>query len=352
MSVSGIGTTGYPIARYETRKTDKNESNNFANALLSRIGSKKDSYMATERKSDYLCENYSNLLLNATSKNYAGSIKTVETERYKIVERESGVVRIYDKEQNNEAIDLKLNKEQIQVDKETGTKFIINDYGAGFFIMMAVDDELEAGLKEALGVDELDEKELTGFTVHTDQKTGIKYVTANGYESRGGYLVLDKEAKQKLDSLAKEFLEQYPNLAKTYNEAWFYATFEVRGLLQRTSNGIMMISPNSISFMDKDGENRWVRVFDPENWKQMKEEFDQVASQESETKTEIIVKPDGSRVLVMTMSIGGMETTMSLEISKPTEAPNENSKQDNNNNMPTSENNTVSDEMSNMPNED
>ena len=48
---------------------------------------------------------------------------------------------------------------------------------------------------------------------------------------------------------------------------------------------------------------------------------------ESEAKTEIITKPDGSRVLVMTMSIGGMETTMSLEISKPTEAPNGNSKQ-------------------------
>lgn len=255
-------------------RTDKSESGDFANALLNRMGSTKDSYVVAERKSDYLCENYSDLFLNATNKRYTGSIKTVETERYKIVERESGVVRIYDKEQNNEAIDLKLNKEQIQVDKETGTKFIINDYGAGFFIMMAVDEELEAGLKEALGVDELDEKELTGFTVHTDQKTGIKYVTANGYESRGGYLVLDKDAKQKLDSLAKEFLGQYPNLAKTYNEAWFYATFEVRGLLKRTSNGITMISPNSISFMDKDGENRWVSVFNPENWKQVKEEFD------------------------------------------------------------------------------
>ena len=54
---------------------------------------------------------------------------------------------------------------------------------------------------------------------------------------------------------------------------------------------------------------------------------------ESETKTEIIAKPDGSRVLVMTMSIGGMETTMSLEISKPTEALNENSEQDTDNNM-------------------
>lgn len=83
------------------------------------------------------------------------------------------------------------------------------------------------------------------------------------------------------------------------------------------------------------------------------EEVEQVDGQESETKTEIIVKPDGSRVLVMTMSIGGMETTMSLEISKPTEAPNENSKQDTDNNMPSAdaEMDTASDEMSNISTE-
>ncbi len=33
------------------------------------------------------------------------------------------------------------------------------------------------------------------------------------------------------------------------------------------------------------------------------------------SKTNIIVKPDGSRVLVVTMNIGGMETNMSLKIS-------------------------------------
>ena len=68
-------------------------------------------------------------------------------------------------------------------------------------------------------------------------------------------------------------------------------------------------------------------------WLQNNEELEQAGSQESETTTEIIVKPDGSRVLVMTMSIGGMETTMSLEISKPTEAPNEYSQHDTDNNM-------------------
>ena len=69
---------------------------------------------------------------------------------------------------------------------------------------------------------------------------------------------------------------------------------------------------------------------------------------------EIIVKPDGSRVLVMTMSVGGMETTMSLEISKPTKAPNQNSKQDTNNDMPftDAEQDTASDEISNIATED
>ena len=80
------------------------------------------------------------------------------------------------------------------------------------------------------------------------------------------------------------------------------------------------------------------------------EELKQEDKQESESKTEIIVKPDGSRVLVMTMSIGGMETTMSLEISKPTEAPNENSEHDTNNTS-TAENDTVSNEMSNVSSE-
>ena len=80
------------------------------------------------------------------------------------------------------------------------------------------------------------------------------------------------------------------------------------------------------------------------------EELKQEDKQESESKTEIIVKPDGSRVLVMTMSIGGMETTMSLEISKPTEAPNENSEHDTNN-TPTAENDTGSNEMSNVSSE-
>ena len=83
------------------------------------------------------------------------------------------------------------------------------------------------------------------------------------------------------------------------------------------------------------------------------EELEQVDKQESESKTDIIVKPDGSRVFVMTVSIGGMETTMSLEISKPTEAPNKNAEHDTDNNMPSGDAgmDAVSDEMSNISTE-
>ena len=94
-------------------------------------------------------------------------------------------------------------------------------------------------------------------------------------------------------------------------------------------------------------------LMEQENSDVSDEGLEQVDQQESESKTDIIVKPDGSRVLVMTMSIGGMETTMSLEISKPTEAPNENSKHDTDNNMISDDAvmEEVSDEMSNISTE-
>ena len=51
-------------------------------------------------------------------------------------------------------------------------------------------------------------------------------------------------------------------------------------------------------------------------------------SEESTTDTDIVVKPDGSRVLVMTTNIGTMTTSVSLKISNSTEMPNESSEID------------------------
>lgn len=45
--------------------------------------------------------------------------------------------------------------------------------------------------------------------------------------------------------------------------------------------------------------------------------------EKEKTNSKIIVKPDGSRVLVVTMNMCGNQTTMSIEISKPTDLQND-----------------------------
>ncbi len=63
------------------------------------------------------------------------------------------------------------------------------------------------------------------------------------------------------------------------------------------------------------------------------DELKQKAKKETETKTDIMVKADGSRVLVMTVKVGGMETTTGLEISRPTNWQNDCSKEGSDNRM-------------------
>ncbi len=55
---------------------------------------------------------------------------------------------------------------------------------------------------------------------------------------------------------------------------------------------------------------------------------DESSVNKSETDSNVIVKADGSRVLEVTMKIGGTETTMCIEISKPTDMINEMNKSD------------------------
>jgi hypothetical protein len=53
-----------------------------------------------------------------------------------------------------------------------------------------------------------------------------------------------------------------------------------------------------------------------------KENGDKSSDTKSETNSDIVTKPDGSRVLVMTTQIGGMETSVSVELSKPNQWDN------------------------------
>lgn len=247
----------------------------FIDALLSKTSAGRDTFIQSDQDRSYFMYDtkIGNVLFQTKGQPYAGEIQDVETERYTITSRSRGELCIYDKLRDENFI-WDLSKNNVQVDAKTGSKFLIDNLGSGFFIMAAVDSELEDGLKQALGVDVLEEKDLTGFMVHEDRKTGIRYITANGYESQGGQIIMDKNARTQLDSLAKEYMKEYPGLMRTYNEALFYASFEVRGMARRVSGGIMMLGPNSLSFQSADGQNDWVLIFDQEYWDTMKALFD------------------------------------------------------------------------------
>ena len=59
-----------------------------------------------------------------------------------------------------------------------------------------------------------------------------------------------------------------------------------------------------------------------ENEKKAQSGGNKTDQEESKVETDIQVKPDGSRVHVMTRTVGGMAATTSIELSKPTDMPN------------------------------
>ncbi len=208
------------------------------------------------------------------------SEREIDTGRYQI-RRSNEDVEIYDKKTQEKFGWILRYGDEVQVDSQSNQKFLINDFGNGFFMMQCVDDELENGLKEFFGVDELPEKELTGFTVQTDKNTGIKYVTANGYEWQGGQIIFTDDARKKLQNLAETYMKEYPGRIKSYDEAFFYATFEVRGLAKRTSNGILMLGRDNVTFKGNDEKEDWTVFFDSQLWEMIKNIFN------SEDQTDI-----------------------------------------------------------------
>lgn len=275
-----IDSTGISINPTNPKNIGKGiEADAFYQIVQNKVASK-DEYLPSSQKTTDWCETYHNISRTASRKGYdMDSVQTVETNRY-LIESDGTNLRIFNKETNIEFWWVPRWDDSVRVDEKTGRKFLINDMGSGLFHLISVDEELERGLKEAFGVDALKERSMTGFTLRQDQKTGIYFVTADGYEGCGGAILFDKEALQKIDALAKEYMKQYPNLAKTYDEAWFYATFEVRGLARRTGNGILMLGKDSLTFKDKDGESGWSLFVEEMVWEMLKQAFDRCPSEE------------------------------------------------------------------------
>lgn len=236
------------------------------------ISTELDAELRNMTKQSFYKVPYSNYKKSTISIGQA-SEDEIDTGRYQI-RRSNEDVEIYDKKTQQKFGWILRYGDEVQVDSQSNQKFLINDFGNGFFMMQCVDDELENGLKKFFDVDELPEKELTGFTVQTDKNTGIKYVTADGYEWQGGQIIFTDDARKKLQDLSETYMKDYPGRIKSYDDAFFYATFEVRGLVKRTSDGFMMLGRDNVTFKGNDEKEDWTVYFDTQLWEMIKDVFD------------------------------------------------------------------------------
>lgn len=123
-------------------------------------------------------------------------------------------------------------------------------------------------------------------------------------------------------------------------------TFESSRKKERTRFNRKMSAEEIFQMLKNAGQNELLTEKNKEEKVQSTGEETRQDKEETVSKTNIIVKPDGSRILLVTMNFGGMETTMSIEISKPTEIQNNISKQESDqSNMPTSERNMISEKI-------
>lgn len=136
-------------------------------------------------------------------------------------------------------------------DTATGRQLLISENGTMWYEALALDQELKEDLQHIMGVDALKTEPLQGYTLKTHAGTGIQYVVRDGDEGRGGRVLLQSEADiQKYEALAETYFNRYPNLIESKEEAYIWASFEIRQMAVRTDQGILSIHCDGMSYND------------------------------------------------------------------------------------------------------
>ena len=200
------------------------------------------------------------------------NFKEHETPNYKFVpepEIGSGGMRIL---KNGQSVAVfSVDDLKIRVDEKTGTRVLISEipgFGNSWYDAIPVDAELENGLAEAIGVDDIPEVELEGYYIGTHSRTGIQYVMRPGDEGRGGKVLLRNAGDvAKYNALAEEYYNRYPNLVTSQESGRIYASFEICGMMERTETGFVRIGFDNISYNDNfDYKKNWSAKLTGDTW--------------------------------------------------------------------------------------
>ena len=205
------------------------------------------------------------------------NFKEYETTNYKFIpepEIGEGSMRIY---KNGQSVAVfSVDNLKIRVDEQTGTRVLISEiggYGGAWYDAIPVDAELENGLAEAIGVDDIPEVSLEGYYIGTHAATGIPYVMKPGDEGRGGKVLLRNATDvAKYNALAEEYYNRYPNLINSQEEGKIWASFEIVGMAERTETGFVRIGFDNISYTDNfDDKKNWCVKFTEVTWELLNE---------------------------------------------------------------------------------
>ena len=217
----------------------------------------------------------SNFFETQNSEIKVSNFKEHETPNYKFVpepEIGSGGMRIL---KNGQSVAVfSVDDLKIRVDEKTGTRVLISEipgFGNSWYDAIPVDAELENGLAEAIGVEDIPEVELEGYYIGTHAGTGIQYVMRPGDEGRGGKVLLRNAADvAKYNALAEEYYTRYPNLVTSQEAGRIYASFEICGMQERTTTGFVNIRYDSISYHDNfNYKKNWSAKLTGDTWEML-----------------------------------------------------------------------------------
>ena len=203
------------------------------------------------------------------------NFKEHETPNYKFVpepEIGSGGMRIL---KNGQSVAVfSVDDLKIRIDEQTGTRVLISEmggFGGAWYDAIPVDAELENGLAEAIGVEDIPEVELEGYYIGTHAGTGIQYVMRPGDEGRGGKVLLRNAADvAKYNALAEEYYTRYTNLVTSQEAGRIYASFEICGMQERTTTGFVNIRYDSISYHDNfNYKKNWSAKLTGDTWEML-----------------------------------------------------------------------------------
>lgn len=270
MSINEIGV-GYPAWRGMGKTQKNNSGTGFAYRIenantAGSVPSQRTSVRTAGQNS--ALEAYRASTASAV-RNVKPAYETYESANYKIVpNNEIGRFDIYNKQGEKLGV-FDYSDIKIRQDSTTGKQFLISEHGTMSYDAMVMDDELKDALRNVMGVETLETVELQGFTLKTHSGTGIQYLVRDGEEGRGGKTLLQSQADiDKYESLAETYLNKYPNLIESKEEAYTWADLEIRGLAQHTDNGIISMGYDGMAYNDNSNyKNNWSILFSGDTYK-------------------------------------------------------------------------------------